>query len=480
MDQLSGLDATFLYLETDNAPMHIGGVSILDPRRGDGTVLGLDDLRRLMASRLHLSRTFRQRLAEVPLDLGRPYWVHDEDFDLDAHIERTQLPEPGGFRELEALAAWQFAEKLDRKRPLWHLLLVEGLDNVEGVPPGSVALISRVHHAAIDGMSGSEILSALFDVTPEPREVPPPDDPPDAKAPGKLKLLGKAGLNLGETRRALSKTVKDTVKGAIKSGATWGIKRVQPPPFPFSAPQTRLNAQVSPRRVWSAARLELDRIKAIKQKAGATVNDVVLTVCAGALRRYLLESDDLPEKSLVAMVPISVRSEEQKGTMGNQVSAMLVALATEEADPAIRLERIREGAHGSKVYHQAIGARTLGDYSQVIPFSLAGLGARLYTRMNLAERHKPIFNLVITNVPGPQVPLYVSGARLLAHMGAAPIFDGMGLILPIFSYAGTLSIGALSCPEMIPDPSAFTELLPDALDELEAAIQADHRLKDSK
>ncbi len=470
MEQLSGLDATFLYLETENAPMHIGSVAILDPHRPDGSRLGLKDLRELLTSRLHLSRTFRQRLAEVPLGLGKPYWVDDDDFDIAAHVERTQLPAPGGIKELTALAGWQFGEPLDRNRPLWHLLLVEGVDSLEKAPPGSVALISRIHHAAIDGVSGSEIMSALFDVTPEPRQVPPPEAAPGEKAPGKLGLLRRAGGNLGKTAPALTKTVKHTVQGVVKSGAAKYLKRIKPPPFPFSAPRTRLNAPVSNRRVWNAALLRFDRIKAIKKRAGTTVNNVVLTVCAGALRRYFIDKDELPDEPLVAMVPISVRSEEERDAMGNKVSAMLVSLATDEADPAARLERIDASAKESKTYHQAVGATTLTDYSQLIPFGLAGVGARLYTQMNLAERHKPIFNLVITNVPGPPVPLYVGGARLLAQAGMAPIFDGMGLILPVFTYAGILSIGALSCPQMMPDIDVLTRYLNESLDELEGAV----------
>ena len=197
MEQLSGLDATFLTLETPQAPMHIGGVSVLDPRTPDGGRLDLEALRELMMSRLHVSRTFRQRLAEVPLDLGRPYWVDNDHFDITLHVERTQLPEPGGFRELAALAAWQFAEPLDRRRPLWHLLLVEGVDGLERAPRGSVAIISRIHHAAIDGVSGSEIMSALFDVTPEPRVVPAPVDDTAEPTPSKLDLLRQTGGHLG-------------------------------------------------------------------------------------------------------------------------------------------------------------------------------------------------------------------------------------------------------------------------------------------
>ena len=271
--------------------------------------------------------------------------------------------------------------------------------------------------------------------------------------------------------RALASTAGDAVKGVVKSGAVWGFKRVKPPPLPFTAPRSRFNVPISRERTWAASILSLGRIKAIRAavEIEATINDIVLTVCAGALRRYLLENDDLPEKPLVAMVPISVRTEDERGSMGNKVSAMLVSLATDVADPLERLGQVHDGATGSKIHHQAVGARTLSDIGEFIPFGLAGTAARLYTRAHLAEKHRPIFNLVITNVPGPQIPLYVAGARLLTNIGAAPLFDGMGLILPIFSYAGQLAIGATSSREVMPDVDVFAGYLRDSLDELAAA-----------
>ena len=471
MQQLTGLDSAFLYLETPNAPMQIGGLSIVAAETPRGT-LDLEMLRDLLASRIHVSRTFTQRLVGVPLKLGNPYWTEDQEFDLDRHLQRTQLPEPGGWKQLSALMAWEFSQPMDRDRPLWELLLVEGLDTVDGIPPGSLGLISKIHHAAIDGVSGSEIMSALYDPTPEPREMAPAPPQQPAAAPSKTGLLKESGRHLLQVPRALSATVGETVKGVVKSGAAWGLKRVKPPPLPFTAPRSRLNVPVSHERTWSAAILSLERIKAIRTAfAGeATINDVVLTVCAGALRRYLLEKDDLPAKPLVAMVPISVRAEDERGAMGNRVSAMLVSLATDIDDPRERLRRVHQGAADSKIHHQAIGARTLTDVSRFIPFGLAGAAARLYTRAHLAEKHRPIFNLVITNVPGPQIPLYVAGAKLLAHIGAAPLFDGMGLILPIFSYNGSLAIGATSCREVMPDVDVFTGYLGDALDDLAAAV----------
>ncbi len=469
MKQLSGLDSAFLYLETETSPMHIGGVSILQPDTAEGP-FSLDKLKDLMRSRLHTCRTFTEKLVDVPLNLGRPYWAEDPDFDLDQHVERTQLPEPGGMEELRALVEWELAQPLDRSRPLWHLLLVEGLEQVRGVPPGSLALISRIHHAAIDGVSGSEMMAALFDASPKPRELAPAAPRETEEIPSKLELLARAGKNLLPGARELGGVVGDALKGVIRSGATWVFERVELPPLPFGAPNTPFNGKVSKRRIWDCVHLPMDRLKAVRKATSATLNDVVLTVCAGALREYLLGRGDLPEQPMVAMVPISVRAEDEKGAMGNQVSAMLVSLATDCGEPKERLDRVMRSAYDSKVYNRAVGARTLTDTSKIVPFSVAGLATRLYTRAALAEKHRPIFNLVITNVPGPDIPLYVAGARLLAHAGMAPIFDGMGLMLPVFSYNGRISIGVVSCPEMLPDPFQFTALFEPSLAALEKAL----------
>jgi WS/DGAT/MGAT family acyltransferase len=340
-----------------------------------------------------------------------------------------------------------------------------------------VAILGKVHHAAIDGVSGAEILGALF--SPHP-ETPPPSAPrrgaepagsPEPR-PGSWELLKETGKHWLGAPRAVPDAVGRVVQAVAGAGAAWALHRVQPPPMPWTAPHTILNDPITLERSWDGVVLPLDRLKKIKNLLETTLNDVVLAVCAGALRRWLLERGALPDEPLVAMVPVSVRGEETGSApaAGNQVSAMLVSLATDEERPVKRLRRIHEGARASKIYLQALGARNLTDTSRFIPFSLAGLATRLYTGLHLAERHRPVFNLVITNVPGPQVPLYVGGARLLAHLGAAPVFDGMGLILPVFSYAGTLSIGITSCRSMMPDPSRLAALLREALEELEAAL----------
>lgn len=469
--RLSGLDASFLSLETENAPMHIGGVSLLDlsdSREG----FGLEMLRDLLASKVGTSRTFTQKLDPKPFDLGRPSWVDEEDLDFEVHVERTRLPEPGGWHELSELAAFELAQHLPRDRPLWHLLLVEGVDSVPGLPPGSAALISRAHHAAIDGVSGAEILGTLFDV--EPR-LPPPR-PERAQNRGRSRERPKSDETREDLRslgRSLGSAALGSVRGAASAALARGLRR-SPPPMPFSAPRSRFNAPVTARRSWGGLVLELGRLQAIRRAAReeypATLNDVVLAICAGALRRYLGRAEELPGRPLVAMVPVSVREKDQRGTMGNQVSALLVRLATDEDDPRKRLAAIHRETSGSKRLHQALGARTLTDLTRFIPFSLAGLGARLYTKMELAGRHRPPFNLVITNVPGPQIPLYVGPARLAAHLGSAPVFDGLGLILPIFSYAGTLAIGIHGCRRLLPDPEALAQDLRHSLEELEEAF----------
>lgn len=471
MQQLSGLDASFLSLETDNAPMHVGSVSIVSGDTPDGP-LTFDSVRTLVASRIESIPTLKRKLATVPLGLGRPYWVEDLDFDLDHHLQKTQLPEPGGRTELRALVEYEFARKLDRARPLWQVLYVEGVDRLDGFPEGSVALIARVHHAAIDGVSGAEILAALYDAQPASALAAPAQPAAAGEAtreePTRIQLLRAMGRDFDTG--VLSSTLAETVRGLAKSGAVWAVSRNKPPPLPFSAPRTIFNRSISKRRSWSGTRFPLARYKRIRKETGCTVNDAVLTVCSGALRGYLEARDELPEKSLVAMVPVSVRDDDEAGTAGNLVSAMLVSLATDVEGPKERLEAIRHSAKDSKTYHQAVGARTLMEYSRLVPFGIAGLATRLYTRSHLAEKHRPIFNVVITNVPGPQIPLYVGGAELLAHYGTAPIFDGVGLIMPVFSYNGTVSISAASCPEILDDARELTRRLESSLDELESAL----------
>ena len=489
--QLSGLDAGFLALESARAPMTVGGLSILDPGSAPGG-LDVDRFRAVLRERLHLAVAFRRRLAALPLDLARPYWreLDLDAIDLHAHVERTDLPEPGGWRELQALMAWQLAQQLDRGRPLWHMTFVDGV-RLPDYPRGSVALVATVHHAAIDGVSGAEILGALFDAaaptaatagaaaaaiaaahaTPAAATITPPDLVAEAAAPpGVLALLARASRDLASAPVSATAVVGRSLLG-LAAGAWGRLRSDETPPLPFSAPRSPLNRPLSGRLAWAPATVALDRLKAIKSAADASLNDVVLAIVAGALRGWLFDRGELASESLVAMVPISVRADEQRRQAGNQVSAMLVPLSTDEPDPLVRLRRIRDAARGSKVAHQAVGARTLIDSAGLLPFALAGLGAQLYSRLHLAERHRPIFNVVVTNVPGPPRPLTIAGAELLAHFGSAPLYDGLGLIVTVMSYAGTVSFGVTADHAAMSDAAGFAERLLAAADELQAATQ---------
>jgi WS/DGAT/MGAT family acyltransferase len=465
--QLSGLDAGFLSLETATAPMAIASLSILDPRTA-GDRLDVDGLRQLLRRRIGRAPALRRRLASLPFDLTRPYWVEipPAEVDLEVHIEATELPQPGGWHELSELMAYELSRPLDRNRPLWQLLFVENVRSVPGVPEGAVALIARVHHAAIDGVSGAEILATLVDGALAPQADPPIESAPES---GALDLLLRAGKDLAGAPRALSRGVGRSLVG-LGEGALARLRSGQAPPLPFSAPRTSLNRPVTAERSWAPAFFDLGRIKTIKNAEQATVNDVVLAICAGALRGWLEDQGDLPDKPLVAMVPVSVRSESERGHGGNLVSAMLVSLATDEADPLRRLRAIRDAAGASKTALQAVGARTLVGSADLLPFALSGLAVRLYSRLALAERHRPMFNLVVTNVPGPPRRLTIGGAEMLCYVGAAPVFDGLGLILPVLSYAGTVSIGVTADRTILGDAAAFADRLQAALDELEQAI----------
>lgn len=481
MQQLSGLDAGFLSLETPNAPMLIAGVSVLDPRTADGR-FGVDEFRALLRRRLGRTPAFRRRLASTPFALTRPYWVElaSDRIDLEVHVERTELPAPGGWRELSELVAWELAQPLDRDLPLWKMVFVEGVRGIPGAPEDAVAIVAKIHHATIDGVSGAEILGALYDQAsgapaepdPEPLEAESPEaERAEGEAePRALEVLARAGWDAASVPLSVPRVVGRSLLG-LAGGA---LARLQgaTPPRPFTAPRTPFNHPVARERAWAPAFFDLARIKAVKNAAGATVNDVVLALCAGALREWLEGGGELPAKPLVAMVPVSVRESAERGRGGNLVSAILVELATDVPDPRQRLTRIRDAARGSKLAHQAVGARTLLESAELLPFGLSGLGVRAYSRWHLSELHRPLFNLVITNVPGPQQPLTLGGARLLAHVGAAPLFDGLRLILPVFSYAGTLSIGVTADRTLMPEPARFVAALERSFDRLEAAVAA--------
>ena len=467
MQQLSGMDATFLYFETPQSPAHIGSFSIYDPSTAPGGRVTFKGLLANIESRLHLARCFRQKLVHAPFDLDHPYWIEDADFDLEFHVRHIALPEPGDWRQLCIQVARIHARPLDLSRPLWEMYVIGGLDHVEGVPPGSFALLTKIHHAAIDGVSGAEMTAAIHDLSSDATPAPPekPWQPEPAPSFGQVAL--RTALNNLRRPVGFARVVGRTAPGIAR--ALLGPK---PPDLEQQGPvpRTRWNGTITPHRVVGGRVFSLQDIRDVRKRVpGATVNDVVLTVCGGAMRRYLEQHGELPAESLVAMAPISVRRDEERAAAGNRISAMSVTLHSQLADPLERLARVYAGTQSSKAMAQAIGAETMTDVTQFLPGSLAGLAARLYTRLGLANRIAPFLNTVITNVPGPQIPLYFCGARMVSLYGLGPVMDGMGLIHPVFSYAGRITIAFTSCRRMMPDPGFYADCLDASFSELRDA-----------
>lgn len=461
---ISGMDATFLYIDSPTSPMHVGSVAVIE---GD---LKFDIFRKIIQSRLHMIPKLRKRLVYAPLSIDYPYWVDDPNFDIDLHLQHIALPKPGGWKELRKIASQVFSEHLDQNRPLWSFTFVEGLDNVPQVPKGSVAIISKIHHVAIDGMAGAGMMSLIFDFTAEKKPIPDPKPFNPKPLPNEVSVVMKSAMSFAGNPLKLPKILSKAVKGSLKAGMLTRVQRMELPTAPFSAPPTPLNGIVSGRRKWNTTILDLARIKKLKNIMGTTMNDVVLAFCAGALRRYLKEKKKLPHKPLVAMVPISTRTEAEQNNTDNQVSSMLIQIATNVEDPIERLEAIHENTVRGKTYQKAIGAKTLASMAEAVPFGIANQAARLYSRFHISELHNPVFNVTITNVPGPQFPLYLNGHRLLTIGGMAPILDGMGLIITILSYNGFVTISPTSDAKTMPDIDIFTRYIRESANELEALI----------
>ncbi|WP_419810038.1 WS/DGAT/MGAT family O-acyltransferase [Sphingomonas sp.] len=471
MQQLSAQDASFVYLETPHTPMHIGSVGIYDPSTAPGGFVRFKDILRFVGERLGGARSFRQRLVRVPFDLDHPYWIEDPEFDIEYHVRHIALPKPGDWRQLCIQVARLHSRPMDLTKPLWEFTIIEGLDNIDGLPPGCFALMSKVHHAAIDGMSGVEMSAAVHDLdaamtTPEKQDGWKPDDMPKV-----ADLLARSYVNNLIQPMRIMETIGRSLPGMGRLATSVGkgdvsIRNARP------APKTPFNGKVSAHRVWDAVPFKLADIRAIKdQVEGATVNDVILAIVGGGLRQYLKAKDLLPKETLTAMAPISVRGEGEKAALGNLVSAMVVGLGTTVEDPLERLRFVHDEAVNSKALTGAVGARTLTDYSQLMPSALAGLAARLYTRVGAANAHAPAFNCVVTNVPGSRVPLYFAGARMVAMYGTGPVFDGMGLINTIYSYGPTIAISFTSDRDAMPDPGAYADALRGSFNALKAITE---------
>lgn len=475
MLQLSPMDAAFVYMETPSTPMHIGSLAIYDPSTSPNGKLRFKEVLGFIESRLDGAWAFRRRLVRVPFDLDHPYWIEDPEFDLEYHVRHIALPAPGDWRQLCILAARLHSRPLDLNKPLWEFTVIEGLDNIEGLPKGCIAILSKVHHAAIDGMSGVEITTAVHDLTPDlPEREFDMDWKPDNK-PADAELLIRAQVNAVRQPFKAAEIMARSIPGLAKAGAgllTQDLKL----PVSGAAPNTLFNQTVSSQRVFDGVRFELAEIKAIKAEVeGATVNDTILSVIGGGLRKYLISKNDLPVDDMTAMAPISVRKEDQKADLGNQVSAMIVGLGTHIEDPVERLNYVQDRAQKSKNLTSAIGARNLSRMSGMTPGALMGLGARLYARAGLANAHAPAYNCVVTNVPGPPMDIYFAGARLIEQFGVGPIFDGMGLINIVYSSGGVLTVSFTADRSAVSDPENYAAALRESFEELKSALKKGKR-----
>jgi WS/DGAT/MGAT family acyltransferase len=462
MQRLTGLDAMFFYLETPAGHMHVTGVYVLEPgERG----LSFESIRDRIGERIPLAAPFRRRLVEVPFKLHHPIWIEDPEFDLDYHVRRASLPAPGGTDELACFAAQVGGLPLDRDRPLWEMYVVEGLEG------GRFALVGKMHHAAIDGVSGAEIMATLLDLEPEPPHRELIDAWRPETVPSDAELLAMSVAALFGHPVKIAKTARRVFETALHLSEANRASGIVPPPSPFAAPKTIFNASITPHRRVALAALPLDDFKAVKNHFGCTVNDVVLAVCAGALRRYLLDYAELPEDPLVAMVPMSVRTDDELGSHGNRISAMLTSLATNVADAAERLEVVSTGMRRAKEQERLIGAATLTDWTEFTFPALIGRAARLTSSMRVFDRMRPLFNVTVSNVPGPTFPLYLAGARLASMYPLGPVTDSVGLNITVMSYCGTVYFGVNACRETAQALAEMPKMLAESLDDLLASTR---------
>jgi diacylglycerol O-acyltransferase len=466
MERLTGLDASFLYMETPSLHMHVSMAAVFDPSTVPGGY-SFSKLRDLVGSRLALAPVFRRRLVEVPLRLGHPYWIDDQYFDLDYHLRRAALPSPGGIEELAQYVGDVCSRQLDRSKPLWEMHIVEGLEG------GRLAMVSKIHHSTIDGVSGAELLTQLFDLEPDPapRDVPAAGPSDTARSDTYLVVHALAAR--------LAAPV-DITRLAWRTGrSVLNVRRVRRQPadgkaaLPLTTPRTSLNAAVTPHRKVAFSSISLDEVKEVKKAYGATVNDIVLAICTGALRSYLQSRDELPADPLVATVPVSVHADNPHRRGANKVSAMFVSLPCGTDDPRQRVDLIRSVTKSAKSEHNALGADVLLNWAEHATPNVFSAAARTYTRLRLADRHRPIHSLVISNVPGPDFALYLAGAELVAGFPLGPVMDGAGLNVTVMSYRGVLNWGLMACAETVPGVTAIAAALPQALDELRDAVGLD-------
>jgi len=468
MEQLGGLDATFLYCETPTMHLHVCGLLVLDTTTmPDG--YSFDHIRSMLFERLPKVPAVRQRLATAPLHVSRPFWIDDPYLDIDQHLHRITIRPPGDQEALGDVVGDIASWPLRRDRPLWEMWVVEGLSDER------VALIVKMHHSTIDGVSGANVMGSLFDLEPRPRKpLGPSDDWRPERSPSQLELFGRGLASRlaepWEIARLVPATASRVASTIWRLGPLGGNRT--PTAAPFTAPRTAFNATITARRSVAFTEVPLADVKRVKDAFGVTVNDVVTALVGGALRRYLEDHGELPDRSLIAAAPVSVHDQtvDQGGT--TKVSVMFSTLATDEKDPVERLRAVASANTQAKEIHKMVGADTLMRWAEHFWLNAFGLGARLYSALHVAEHHPVVHNLILSNVPGPPVPLYLAGARLMGLYPLGPITDGAGLNVTVLSQEDRIGFGIVTCPDLVPRVWDLAEAIPDALDELLAAAVA--------
>jgi diacylglycerol O-acyltransferase len=457
MERLSGLDASFLYLETSTQPLHVCTVLELDTSTMPGGYT-FDRLRDELALRIKAMPELREKLADSLLNLDHPVWVEDKDFDVNRHLHSIGLPAPGGRRELAEICGHIASVRLDRGRPLWEMWVIEGIAGTHADRVGRLAVMVKAHHAAVDGVAGANLMSQLCSVEPDTPPPDPVDGPGDASP---LEIAATGLLNFALRPLRLAKVLPMTVSTVVKTlrRARSGLTMAAP----FAAPQTAFNAAITGHRNIAYTQLDLEDIKKVKNRFNVKINDVVMALCSGVLRQFLLDRGELPDTSLVAMVPVSV--DEKSDRPGrNQLTGMFSRMETQIADPAERLRAIAQANSVAKDHSSAIGATLLQDWTQFAARTLFGVAMWFLPNTPLTE--SPIHNLIISNVPGPQTTLYFLGSEVKAMYPFGPVHHGSGLNITVMSLNGKLDVGINSCQELLPDLWELADDFSIALEEL--------------
>jgi diacylglycerol O-acyltransferase / wax synthase len=457
MERLSGLDASFLYIESLTQPLHVCSILELDTSTVPGGYT-FDRLRDELAVRITAIPEFRAKLADSQLNLDYPVWVEDDAFDLDRHLLRIGLPTPGGRRELAEVCGHIASAPLDRSRPLWEMWVIDGVADTDPRAGGLLAVMTKVHHAAVDGVTGANLLSQLCSLEPD---LTPPEPVEGPGSAGPLQIAASGLVRFASRPWQLANLMPTTIATIVKTlrRARGGLTMAAP----FAAPATRFNASVTADRNVALAQLDLDDIKKIKDRFNVTVNDVVMALCAAVLRWYLGDYGELPARPLVAMVPVSVH--EMSDRPGhNQLSGMFCKLETHIGDPAERLRAIARADVAAKNHSSAISPTLLQDWAQFAARAVFGSIFRIVADSPLIGN--PVHNLIISNVPGPQAQLYFLGCEVEAMYPLGPLFHGCGLNVTAMSLNGKLNVGVISCPDLLPDLWRLVDDFDVALEEL--------------